>query len=78
MADHAGRVARLREHGCELTLLRGGHWRVRLPDGGICTLPSTASDWRSLRNAAHQIRRLGVDVRVSLRRRATNDNEATP
>lgn len=54
--------ARLRAAGCELAR-RGKHWRVELPGGRTYTLPCTASDHRALRNAAHELAGLGVDLR---------------
>ncbi|MFD9964023.1 hypothetical protein [Amycolatopsis sp. NPDC058986] len=54
--------ARLRAAGCELGR-RGKHWHVALPSGHTYTLPCTASDHRSLRNAAHELAGLGVDLR---------------
>jgi hypothetical protein len=53
---------RLRATGCELSR-RGKHWCAHLPGGHTYTFPSTASDHRALRNAAHGLAALGVDVR---------------
>lgn len=53
--------ARLERKGC--TVQPGGkHWRVTLPNGTRYTLACTASDWRSLRNSALDLRARGVDV----------------
>jgi hypothetical protein len=60
--------ARLRAGGCGLAR-RGKHWRVDLPGGHTYTLPCTASDRRALRNAAHDLATLGIDVRRTIRRR---------
>lgn len=54
--------ARLRATGCELAR-RGKHWRVALPGGHTYILPCTVSDHRALRNAAHELAGLGVDLR---------------
>ncbi|WP_020670199.1 hypothetical protein [Amycolatopsis nigrescens] len=54
--------ARLRTAGCGLAR-RGKHWRVEVPGGQIYTLPCTASDHRALRNAAHELAGLGIDLR---------------
>ncbi len=54
--------ARLRAAGCELSR-RGKHDLARLPGGGTYTLPATASDHRALRNAAHDLTALGVELR---------------
>ncbi|MFE0025123.1 hypothetical protein [Amycolatopsis sp. NPDC059021] len=55
---------RLRAAGCQLS--HGGkHWRAHLPDGRTYTLPATASDHRALRNAAHDLIALGIDIRRS-------------
>ncbi|WP_134666089.1 MULTISPECIES: hypothetical protein [unclassified Amycolatopsis] len=53
---------RLRAAGCGLAR-RGKHWHVALPGGQTYTLPCTASDHRALRNAAHELAGLGVDLR---------------
>ncbi|MFB9730054.1 hypothetical protein [Haloechinothrix salitolerans] len=58
---------RLHAAGCELNR-RGKHWRVELPGGQSYTLPCTASDRRALRNAAHDLSALGVDLRRTARR----------
>lgn len=54
-------LARLRAAGCGLAR-QGKHWRVALPGGQTYTLPCTASDHRALRNAAHELAGLGVDL----------------
>lgn len=58
---------RMENHGC--TIERGGkHWRVTLPGGSLFVVSCTASDWRSLRNTAMDLRARGIDVSAEPRR----------
>jgi hypothetical protein len=52
---------RAQERGCDVQQGKT-HMRVTLPGGGLYTMPCTAPDWRSLRNATLQLRARGVDV----------------
>ncbi len=54
--------SRLQAAGCELSH-RGKPWLAHLPGGGTYTFPATASDHRALRNAAHDLVALGVELR---------------
>lgn len=39
-----------------------GHVKVRSPEGQAAFLPSSPSDWRSLKNKVAVLRRMGADV----------------
>jgi hypothetical protein len=49
-------LSRAKEIGCDWEYTKNGHIRVTTP-GGIVIVPSTASDWRSVRNSWSQIQR---------------------
>lgn len=53
---------RLWAAGCKLSR-RGKHWCAHLPGGHTYTLPAAASNHRALRNTAHGLAALGIDVR---------------
>lgn len=51
------------EHGCQLLGYDGrGHPRLLLPNGRKTSIPSSPSDWRSLRNVRSRLRRYGVPL----------------
>lgn len=59
--------ARLEDLGCDVR--RGKtHYKITLPDGTVTSMPTSASDRRSLPNQVHDLRKLGVDVRRTGRR----------
>jgi hypothetical protein len=54
-------LALAEEHGCRVVATEKGHFRVYCPDGvTIVTVAGTTSDWRSVRNAAANIRKGGA------------------
>lgn len=48
---------RVKTLGCSWENTRNGHIRVLTPNGGTVIVPSTASDWRSIRNGWAQVQR---------------------
>lgn len=59
--DARALVAALRDAGYTVELAtRSGHYRATCPTTGeTVTLPSTPSDWRSLHQACHNLKRKG-------------------
>lgn len=52
-------LAELRKAGCDVSQTGSGHIRVTKGEGSL-VLPSSASDWRSLKNAVADARKLGL------------------
>lgn len=56
------RLARnLEQRGCTVKLTTR-HLQVRIPGGGIVVAPTSASDWRGLKNLARDLRANGLDI----------------
>jgi hypothetical protein len=56
-------IALVREApGWTVSLTGGGHYRIKPPAGRLLFVPSTPSDWRSIRNARADLRKLGLEI----------------
>ncbi|AWN04272.1 HicA-like toxin [Gordonia phage Sour] len=60
--DVAKLVAEVEAAGAEVRRAKGQHLKVYLDGHLIGTIPSTPSDWRSLKNARSQLRRNGLGI----------------
>lgn len=56
-------INRLMDLGCAVETRGGRHVTVTLPNGQRRSLPRKSGDWRAVRNAVHQFKADGLDVR---------------
>lgn len=79
-SDMADLVSRIVDDGWEVSKTGGGHWKAQHPHGlGPVFLPSTASDYRSVRNALAELQRHSPEARLrqeAEERRAREQAEA--
>ena len=54
-------VRELERAGYAVRKTKGGHWVVRVAGRNV-VMPSSPSDWRSMRNARAELRRAGVEL----------------
>ena len=56
-------IKEVRRRGYTVEKARNGHWNVRRPNGTFVTqLPSTPSDWRTVKNTVRSLRRAGIHL----------------
>lgn len=52
-------------YGCDISVGRGGHWRVSRPGYQTISVSQTPSDQRAFRNILSDVKRfLGIDLKV--------------
>lgn len=55
-------IVRIEAAGCTVTRTRRGHWKVRLPNGGLYFMGHSPSDSRAVANAIAGLRRKGLEL----------------
>lgn len=52
-------IRRLRKQDFVVRPTDNGHFKVSRPDGDFVIMPSSPSDWRSMKNATVRLRKIG-------------------
>lgn len=56
-------LSEARRLGCDVRRKRrGGHYRIRTPEGSVVCVAATPGDYRTVRNEIARLRRLGVPM----------------